>query len=124
MDLGVLFDQKLNMTQQGAFAAQAANHILGCIQSSVASRLREVILPLCAALWRPHLESCVQFWSPQHRKDVDLLERVQRRATKMVRGLEHHSYEERLRELGLFQPGEEKAPGRPYCGLSVLKGGL
>ncbi|KAK4806790.1 hypothetical protein QYF61_005586 [Mycteria americana] len=104
--------------------AQKANDILGCIKRSVASRLREVILPLYSALVRPHLEYCIQLWGPQYRKDMDLLEQVQRRATKVVRGLEHLSSEERLRELGLFQPGEEKAPGRPYCSLSVIKGGL
>jgi len=73
-DFGVLVDQKLNMTQQCALAAQKTNCILGCIQSSVTSRLREVILPLCSALVRPHLESCVQLWSPQHRKYMELLE--------------------------------------------------
>jgi len=55
---------------------------------------------------------------------MDLLEWGQRRARKMVRGLEHLCYKKRLRELGLFQPGEEQAAGRPYCGLSILKGGL
>jgi len=51
---------------------------------------------------RPHLEYCIQVWSPQHRKDPDLFEQVQRRATAKIQGLEHLSYEESLRALGLF----------------------
>ena len=81
-DLGLLVDERLDMSHQCALAAQKANHILGCIKSTVASRSREGILPLCSALVRPHLESCIQLWSPQHRKDTDLLERVQRRPQK------------------------------------------
>jgi len=119
----VLVGEKLNVTQQCALATQKADCILGFIKSSVASTSREGILPLYSAVVRPHLESCIQLWSPQCRKDMDLLERVQNRATKMIRGLEHLSCEERLR-AGAVQPGEEKTLGRPYRSLPVAEGDL
>ena len=116
-NLVAFYDRKLDMSHQFALTVQQTNRILDSIKRNMASRSREGILPLYSALVRPHLESCVQLWGPQLKKDMDLLERVQRRAT-----MEHLSCEERLRESGSFSLEKKRLWGDLTAAFQYLTG--
>lgn len=113
-NLEVLDDSKLNMNQQCALASKRTNCILGCIRHGIASQLRQGTVPSCSVFVRPHLEFCVNFWAPQYKKDVKILESTQSRAIKIVKDLK---YEEHLGSLDLLSLEENE--GRPHGGLQI-----
>ena len=100
-DLGVTMNANMKVSEQCRIAASKGNQVLGMIRRNISYKDKSLIVPLYKAIVRPHLEYCIQAWSPYLRKDIDMLEQIQRRATKLIPGLIDLRYEERLKECGL-----------------------
>jgi hypothetical protein len=107
-DVGVIIQANAKFDRQCAIAAKKGNAILGQIYRSFSSRSKEVIVKLYQQYVLPHLEYCIQVWCPPYCKDIDLLERVQRRALRMITGFSHITYEERLKETGLLSLSDRR----------------
>jgi hypothetical protein len=100
-DLGVIICQDLKVSQQCHIAAKKANQILGLIYRTIASRNSDIIIRLYKSLVRPHLDYCIQAWRPYLKKDMDVMEKVQRRVTRMIEGFKGLEYGVRLKKVGL-----------------------
>lgn len=121
-DLGVTISQDLKFSQQCNKAASKANRMLGFINRNFTFKSKEIILPLYTSLVRPHLEYAVQFWAPHLQKDINKLESVQRRATKLIPSLRNKQYEERLKDLNLFSLKKRRLRGRIIECFKIIKG--
>ena len=100
-DLGVTMKANMKVSEQCRIAASKGNQVLGMVRRNITYKEKSLIVPLYKAIVRHHLEYCIQERSPYLRKDIDMLEQIQRRATKLIPGLRDLSYEERLKECGL-----------------------
>ena len=121
-DLGVTMDANMKVSEQCRIAASKANQVLGMIRRNITYKDKSLIVPLYKAIVRPHLEYCIQAWSPYLRKDIDMLEKIQRRATKLIPGLRDIRYEERLKECGLTTLETRRLRGDQIEVFKILNG--
>ena len=96
--LGLTISADMKVSEQSGIAAAKGNQIFGVIGKN---KEKELIILLYKTIVRLHLEYCIQAWRAHHKKDIDMLEKIQRRATKMILKLRNISYEMHLKEYGL-----------------------
>ena len=121
-DLGITISSDLKPSQHCSEVFKTANKLVGFIGRTFENKSERIILKLYNSLVRPHLEYCVQFWSPYYRKDIDKLERIQRRITKMIPRLRNSPYEQRLQELKLFSLSKRRMRGDLIEVFKIFKG--
>ena len=112
IDLGITVTKNLKFSKQCAKSVKKANKVLGYIARNFEHKSKNIVIPLYKALVRPHLEYAVQFWCPFLRKDIDKIERVQRRATKLIPEIRGKSYEQRLKVLRLHSLETRRLRGK------------
>ena len=121
-DLGVTMNANMKVSEQCiCIAASKGNQVLGMIRRNITYKEKSLIVPLYKAIVRPHLEYCIQAWSPYLRKDI-MVEKIQRRATKLIPGLRDLSYEEQLKECGLTTLETRRLRGDQIEVFKILKG--
>ena len=121
-DVGVVVSSDMKVSEQCGIAARKGNQILGLIRRNIAYRDKRLIIPLYISLVRPHLEYCIQAWRPHVRKDIDKLERVQRRATRLISEISQLSYEERLQQCRLTTLETRRIRGDQIEVLKIMHG--
>ena len=121
-DLGVTISADMKVSEHCGIAASKGNQILGLIRRNITYKGKKLIIPLYKAIVRPHLEYCIQAWRPYRKKDIDTLERIQRRATKIIPELRDLSYEERLKECGLTTLETRRLRGDQIEVFKILNG--
>lgn len=121
-DLGFMISDDLKPSNQCSKVVKTANKLVGFTGRTFEHKWEEVILTLYNSLVRPLLEYCVQFWSPYYRKDIDKLERVQSRVTKMILRLRCKPYEDRLQERNLFSLSKRRMRGDLLEVFKMFKG--
>ena len=121
-DFGLTISADMKVSEQCGIAAAKGNQILGLIRRNIVYKEKELIIPLYKTIVRPHLEYCIQAWRPYRKKDIDMLERVQRRATKMIPKLRNISYEMRLKECGLTTLETRRLRGDQIEVFKILNG--
>ena len=121
-DLGIIVSNDLKPSKQCVSAVKKANMTLGMIKRHIVSRDKKTIIRLYKSLVRPKLEYCIQSWNPSLIKDIELLEQVQHRATKLIPEIAHLSYHERLKYLNLTTLELRRHRGDLIETFKILKG--
>ena len=121
-DLVVTFSGDMKVSEQCGIAASKGNKIMGLIMRTITYKKKQLIVPLYKAIIIPYFEYCIQAWKPYHKKDIDKLERIQRRATKIIPELRVLSYESRLLECGLTTLETRRLRGDQIVVFKVVNG--